>query len=237
MAEREPTQEEQTEIPYDRARVGTARRMTLSVTTKPQVTLHSSARLRRLLELQEQLHSASCPQLGLTHMLARVTAHALAANPTVNGWVQDGVITVLPVANLGIAVQTERALVTPVLLEANRLPFEEFVARLDDLVKRARSGKLHPRELGSGTFTLTNLGANHVGHFTPIINPPQLAILGVGRARTAPQWDGSAWQPVPEVPLSLTFDHAAIDGQSAAGFLDHLIATVEDPPDGLWISR
>ncbi|MFQ6673049.1 MAG: 2-oxo acid dehydrogenase subunit E2, partial [Candidatus Tectimicrobiota bacterium] len=143
MTELGPSQEGYAEVTYRRARAATARRMTLSVTTKPRVTLHSSARVTRLFELREQLHPASCPRLRLTHLLARVTAHALVTKPTVNGWIQDGVITLMPVANLGIAVQTERALVTPVLVEADRLPFEEFVARLGDLIQHARSGKVH----------------------------------------------------------------------------------------------
>lgn len=173
-------------------------------------------------------------RLRLTHFLARVSAHVFAAKPVLNGWVQDEVITRSSVANLGLAVQTERALVTPVLPGADRLPFEEFVVRLEDLIDRARKGKLHPRELMNATFTLSNLGASRIHHFTPIVSPPQLAILGVGRAETVPHWDGSTWQPVPEVPLSLTFDHAAVDGQPAASFLDELLAAIENPPDAIW---
>jgi pyruvate dehydrogenase E2 component (dihydrolipoamide acetyltransferase) len=223
-----------TEVPYNRVRAATARRMTHSVTTKPQVTLHSSARVKRLLEIREQFSAPPQPRLTLTHLLARVTVHALATKSMVNGWVQDDVIRLVPVVNLGIAVQTERGLVTPVLPDADRLPFQEFAARVNELIQRARGNKLHPRELADGTFTMSNLGTNFVGHFTPIVNPPQLAVLGIGRVRTAPAWDGSAWQAVPEVPLSLTIDHAAVDGQPAAAFLDHLIATIEEPPDTLW---
>ena len=208
--------------------------MSLSVTTKPRVTLHSSARIERLFSVLEARRTVGAHRLRLTHLLARVSAHAFATKPTLNGWVQDEVITLSAVVNLGLAVQTERVLVTPVLPEANRLPFEEFVIRLEDLIDRARRGKLHPRELMNATFTLSNLGASRVRHFTPIVSPPQLAILGVGRAEVVPLWDGSTWQPIREVPLSLTFDHAAIDGQPAAAFLDDLLAMIEDPSDALW---
>ncbi len=208
--------------------------MSQSVTTKPRVTLHSSAGIERLLSVLERQPSIRDHRLRLTHLLARVSAHAFATKPTLNGWVQNEVVTLSTVANLGLAVQTERALVTPVLSEADRIPFGEFIVRLEDLIDRARRGKLHPRELAGGTFSLSNLGASRVHSFTPIVNPPQLAILGVGRAQTVPQWDGAAWQPVREVPLSLTFDHAAVDGQPAAVFLDHLLALIEAPPDSLW---
>lgn len=223
-----------TQVPFSRPRAGVARRMTLSVTTKPQVTLQSAAQVARLLDLRERLAQQFSLIVRPIHLVARVTAHALVSKPGLNGWVQDETITLMPVANLGVAIQTEKALVTPVLTEADRLPFAEFARVLEDLVQRARMGKLHPKELGGGTFTVSNLGGNSVGHFTPIVNPPQLAILGLGRTRVAPVWGGSAWEPVTELPLSLTFDHAAVDGQPAAAFLDHLIGLLEEPPPHLW---
>lgn len=222
------------EIPFSRLRAATARRLTQSVTTKPQVTLHAEARATRLAEIQGQLRARGFA-VRLTHLLARATARALALDRTLNGWVRDGTMVLSPAVNLGLAVQTDAGLVTPVLPDADRLQLAEFVARLDDLIARARAGTLHPRDLGNGTFTLSNLGRNRVRHFTPIVNPPQLGILGVGRLRTVPGWDGAGWRPVPELPLSLTFDHAAVDGQPAAAFLDRLISIVEDPPDALWL--
>lgn len=220
--------------PYSKIRAATARRLTLSVTTKPQVTLHSAAKLDALLLAQAELASLLPVRPTLTHLLARLTAHALVADSALNGWVRDEVIELAPTANLGIAVQTERGLVTPVVADANLLPFAEFVNRVDDLIDKARTGRLHPRELAGATFTFSNLGSSRIRHFTPIVNPPQLAILGVGRAEAVPTWQDSAWRCSTELPLSLTFDHAAIDGQPAAAFLDHLIALMETPPGDIW---
>jgi pyruvate dehydrogenase E2 component (dihydrolipoamide acetyltransferase) len=222
------------EVPYDRARKATAKRLIASVTTKPQVTLHSSASMSKVskaLHTQQEVHDG---RITITHMLARITTYSLETKGTVNGWVKDEVVNLSPVVNLGVAVQTERSLVTPVLLEANRISFIDFCLRLDDLIERARRGSLHPKELLDGTFTLTNLGSQRVGHFTPIISPPQLAILGVGRMTTVPHWNGVSWESSAEIPLSLTFDHAAIDGRPAASFLDHLISQLEDPPEPVW---
>lgn len=222
------------EVPFDRMRAAIARRMTQSVTTKPRVTLHSWATVDHLIEQKGQLEAEKGLRLPLTFLLARVTAHALATNNYVNGWVQEETIVRLPVVNLGVAVQTKRGLITPVLEEADSIPFPEFATRLAELIKRAQERKLHPKELSNGTFTLSNLGGNLVVHFTPIINPPQLAILGVGRLDVQPHWDGTTWLPSRRIPLSLTFDHAAIDGQPAAEFFEHLIIATEICSEDIW---
>jgi pyruvate dehydrogenase E2 component (dihydrolipoamide acetyltransferase) len=223
-----------TQVPFTRMRLATARRMAQSVTTKPRVTFHASADLGPLREALATLRGAGTARLTITHLLVRVTAHVLAADTRLNGWVRDQVITQSAVVNLGIAVQTDAGLVTPVLRRANELRFSVFVVELDGLIERARTRQLHPRELGDGTFTVSNLGAHRLTYFTPIINPPQLAILGIGRAQTVPEWDGAAWRPQLALPLSLTFDHAALDGQPVAAWYDRLIGAIEDPDPELW---
>jgi pyruvate dehydrogenase E2 component (dihydrolipoamide acetyltransferase) len=224
-----------TRVPFTRIRAGTARRMVQSVTTKPRVTFQAPADLGTLRETLARLRDTVRSRLTFTHLLARVTAHTLAADTRLNGWVQEDTIMQSAAVNLGVAVQTDTGLVTPVLQRADERSFSEFVEQLDGLIERARMKKLHPRELGNGTFTLSNLGGHRLTYFTPIINPPQLAILGVGRARVAPTWDDEDWKPVWELPLSLTFDHAAIDGQPVAEWYDGLIAAIGDPSPDLWL--
>jgi pyruvate dehydrogenase E2 component (dihydrolipoamide acetyltransferase) len=225
---------EDVEVPFDKVRAAIARRMTLSVTTKPHVTLHTWAAADALEQVVEDLSTRHGRSLRLLHALSRIVANALSSERSLNGWVREGGLTIASTVNLGVAIQTQRGLVTPVICDAARLPFLAVVERFDDLVTRARAGKLHPKEFSGGTFTISSLGGNRVEHFTPFINPPQIAILGIGRVRTMPVWSGADWDPVQELPLSLTFDHAAVDGQPAAQFLDHLIGVIEKPPDEIF---
>jgi pyruvate dehydrogenase E2 component (dihydrolipoamide acetyltransferase) len=126
-------------------------------------------------------------------------------------------------------VDTERGLLVPVVREADRKTVIEIAASLRELTERARSGKSLPDDLTGGTFTITNLGMYGIDAFTPIINSPECAILGVGRLRETPVvYEGSV-SVRPVVVLSLTFDHRLVDGAPAARFLQHISQLTEQP--------
>ncbi len=131
--------------------------------------------------------------------------------------------------HLALAVDTERGLVAPVIFNAHMKGLAELAAARKDISDRARENRLTPQEMEGGTFTLTNLGMLGVDSFTPMINPPQAAILGVGRIRSAPLQEegGICFQKV--INFSLTCDHRIIDGATAARFLAALAHLVERP--------
>ena len=131
-----------------------------------------------------------------------------------------------------MAVSVEQGLLVPVVHHADRLSTIDIAARIADLGQRARDGKLQPQEMQGGTFTITNLGMFGVDAFTPIINSPEVAILGVSRHTMQPVWDGEKFEPRLMLPLSLSYDHRVIDGAMAVRFTTFLGETLGDV-DGL----
>ena len=165
-------------------------------------------------------------------LLARALAAALEAQPALNAVVEEDTILVLADVHVGVAVAVADGLVVPVLRAPARRPVLELAGELDRLVRRARAGRLRPEDMDGGTVTLTNLGAQHIDVFTPILNPPQSAILGVGRIAPRPFVDASGQLTVrPTVHLSLTFDHRVADGVEAAALLDRIAAQLAQPAD------
>ncbi|MDW8186334.1 MAG: 2-oxo acid dehydrogenase subunit E2, partial [Anaerolineae bacterium] len=130
---------------------------------------------------------------------------------------------------IGLAVATDEGLVVPVIHHADRLALEEIAARRQELVERARSGRLRPEDVQGGTFTISNLGMYGVDAFMPVVNPPQAAILAVGQIteRVVPVHGQPAVQPM--LTLTLACDHRAVDGARAAQFLTTLAELIEEP--------
>jgi len=128
-------------------------------------------------------------------------------------------------ANVGMAVDTDRGLLVPVLFGAENLSLSALAAQTKELAGKAREGKLSPDEMSGGSFTVSNLGSMGVESFTPVINPPQTAILGVCCTTNRVKADGSVY---PAMGLSLTFDHRAVDGAPAAKFLKELCTALEN---------
>jgi pyruvate dehydrogenase E2 component (dihydrolipoamide acetyltransferase) len=133
-------------------------------------------------------------------------------------WLDD-VMRIFDNVNLGIAVDTERGLMVPTLMAAETMTLNELSANAKALIKETQSGSISPDKLSGGTFTVTNLGSLGVESFTPVINPPQVAILGVCAITQRIKADGSVY---PAMGLSLTFDHRALDGAPAAKFMKAL---------------
>ena len=130
--------------------------------------------------------------------------------------------------NIGVAVDTPEGLVVAVVKDVDKKGVIELARELGALSAKAREGKLLPSEMQGATFTISSLGGIGGTAFTPIINAPEVAILGVVRSKTAPVWDGAAFRPRLMLPLCLSYDHRAIDGAAAARFCRHLAQTLAD---------
>lgn len=130
--------------------------------------------------------------------------------------------------HIGIAVDTPNGLVVPVLRDCDQKDIYELAGELAELSQKAREGKLKPAEMQGGCFSISSLGGIGGTHFTPIINSPEVAILGVGRSSMRPEWDGEAFQPRLMLPLSLSYDHRVVDGADAARFIRYLGTRLED---------
>nr|NIO40740.1 dihydrolipoamide acetyltransferase [Burkholderiales bacterium] len=130
--------------------------------------------------------------------------------------------------HIGVAVDTPGGLVVPVVRDVDKKGLMQLAAELGTLSAKARNGKLGPADMQGGTFSISSLGGIGGGHFTPIVNAPEVAILGVARSVTKPVWDGSAFQPRLMLPLSLSYDHRVIDGAEGARFITFLTAALSD---------
>jgi len=130
--------------------------------------------------------------------------------------------------NIGVAVDTPEGLLVPVIKNANETNILELAKKLADLSQRAREGKLKADEMSGGTFTISSLGGIGGTYFTPIINAPEVAILGISRSEMKPVWNGSAFDPRLVLPFSLSYDHRVIDGASGARFTNHLSNLISD---------
>jgi pyruvate dehydrogenase E2 component (dihydrolipoamide acetyltransferase) len=130
--------------------------------------------------------------------------------------------------NIGVAVDTPEGLVVAVVKDVDRKGLIELARELGELSEKARAGKLAPAEMQGATFTISSLGGIGGTAFSPIVNAPEVAILGVVRSKMAPVWDGEAFRPRLMLPLCLSYDHRVIDGAAAARFMRHLAGVVED---------
>jgi pyruvate dehydrogenase E2 component (dihydrolipoamide acetyltransferase) len=206
-----------------------AERMTQSWTSAPHFYLVREVNVSRLATWRERAGKQTGARITYTDLLLKVVAAAIVQHPQVNVAWKDGAIARQAEINIGLAVAIEDGLVVPVLHGADRLTLPEIAARRDDLVTRAQSGKLRPVDIQRGTFTISNLGMYGVDAFSAIVNPPQAAILAVGRVadRVVPANGQAVVQPT--MVLTLSCDHRALDGARAARFLGALAELIEEP--------
>jgi pyruvate dehydrogenase E2 component (dihydrolipoamide acetyltransferase) len=199
----------------------------------PHVPLRADLDLTELVRVREQLlpeiERRGGVRLTFTDLLAAALARALPEFPAVNATLEGDTLTRYRQVHLGVAVALEEGLIVPVVRNADSLPLLELAAQLRDLRESAIAGRLRPDQVTGGTFTLTNLGAYGVDSFDPILNPPQVAILGTGRIapRIVPVDDRPALRQM--MTATLVFDHRALDGAPAARFLDRLRELLEQP--------
>jgi pyruvate dehydrogenase E2 component (dihydrolipoamide acetyltransferase) len=218
--------------PLSGMRAVIADRMLESHLTIPPVTLNTRARVSRLLQLREELNAArrtgTEPKISINDLVLKATAIALASHPALNATFSEGLLKRHQEVALGMAVALEHGLVVPVLRNLEKRPVREIARQTAETADRARRRELTSADLSGGTFTVTNLGMYGIVSFNPVINPPQVAILGVCAVqRTAVAEsleEGTAF-----MGLSLTIDHRVIDGAQGALFLQTLVELLENP--------
>jgi len=220
-------------VPLAGVRARIAERMAASARETARVTLTTEVDATRLVEARTRLKAAYAAELGFdigyNDLLIAICAHALREHPALNSRLEGDSIHLLDEVHVGLAVDTERGLLVPVVRHADRLRLAEIARALRELVARARQGRSGPDELKGGTFTITNLGAYGIDAFTPIINLPECAILGVGRIAPRPAVVDGQLAVRQRLWLSLTFDHRLVDGAPAARFLQRIAQLVEEP--------
>jgi len=202
--------------------------------TIPHVTQHDRADITEL----EQLRAKFAPRaeeaggkMTVTAIALKVCASALKVFPQFNASIdmKKEEIVYKQYINIGVAADTDRGLLVPVIRDVDKKNIVELAAELSQLSKKARDKKLTPDEMEGGTFTITNLGGIGGTAFTPIVNHPEVAILGLSRSRMEPEWINGKFEPRLILPLSLSYDHRLIDGADAARFLRWIAEAFEQP--------
>ncbi len=219
-------------IPVSATRRAIGENMTSSLQTMAQVTLHFDADATELAAYRErrlpEIEARTGVRVTYTDILVKVVAKALRAHPIMNSTLEEAGIKILEDVNVGVAVASERGLIVPVVANADKVDLAAVVTAMKDIAARGREGNLSLAEVTTGTFTITNLGMSAVDGFTPIINPPQAGILGVGRITKKPTVVGDAVVVRTMVTFSLTFDHRVMDGYAAAEFLRTIVEILQD---------
>ena len=200
----------------------------------PQVTNHGRADMRRIEAFRATLQDeAAARGVKLTALAFHVKALArcLAEFPRFNASLSaDGETLVIKhYLHVGVAVDTPHGLVVPAVRDADRKGLWRIAGEIADLASRAQGRNLRPEDIGGASMSISNLGGIRGGDFTPLVNPPEVAIMGLSRAEIVPIWEDGVWSPVPTVPLSLSWDHRVVTGADAARFLTRYEALVADP--------
>jgi pyruvate dehydrogenase E2 component (dihydrolipoamide acetyltransferase) len=206
-----------------------AERMTTSWTTAPHFYLVREVNVSRLVSWLDRARQQTGAHITYTDLLVKLVAAAMTQHPRVNVSWRDGTIAQNAEINIGLAVAIDDGLVVPVIHRADTLRLAELAARREDVVGRAQTGKLRPADIQGGTFTISNLGMYGVDAFNAIVNPPQAAILAIGRI--ADRVVALKGQPAvrPTMVLTLSCDHRALDGARGAQFLGALADLIEEP--------
>jgi pyruvate dehydrogenase E2 component (dihydrolipoamide acetyltransferase) len=221
-----------TEVKISNIRKLIAKRLHESLSGLAQYTLNAEADVSGLLALRKRI-KAQGEALGLANvnvgdMVMFAVVKALTRHPEVNAEFDGTVVRQYAAVNLGFACDTPRGLMVPVVHGAQDLALPQMAARAKDLAKQAAAGAINPDLLQGGTFTVSNLGAFGITTFTPVINAPQVAILGVGTTVLRPVRIGDAIEYREMMQLSLTLDHRVVDGAPGARFLQTLTALLEN---------
>jgi pyruvate dehydrogenase E2 component (dihydrolipoamide acetyltransferase) len=200
----------------------------------PQVTHHDRADVTAIEALRKDLKpEAQARGVKLTALAfqAKALARALREFPRFNASLSpDGkTLTLKDFVHIGIAVDTAHGLMVPVVRDVDRKGLWQIAAEISDLASRAQNRKVGPDEMGGASMTITNLGGIGGIGFTPIVNPPEVAILGLTRTEIVTVWDGDTPRPLPMVPLDLSYDHRVINGADAARFVTYLVGLIADP--------
>jgi pyruvate dehydrogenase E2 component (dihydrolipoamide acetyltransferase) len=208
-----------------------AERMIQSLSSTAQLTLHASFELTRAQAYRKERLDAGQSKVSLNDVIAHAIVQSLKEHPDLNAHFLGDRIATFEKVHLGVAVDTPKGLLVPVIRDASDMSIEKISGEVKNLAGACREGTISPDNLSGGSFTLTNLGMLGVETFTPVLNAPEVAILGVGGIVLKPKRteDGSV-EYVDTLPLSLTIDHQAVDGAPAARFLQSLVERLENNP-------
>ena len=220
-------------IPMKGMRGTIAARMQQSLTEMAQLTHGFEVGMDAVVALRatmkEQYAPLGLPVPSLNDFVVRAAALALRQHPILNSTIVDKEIHLLGRIHMGLAVAVPGGLMVPVIRDADRLSLPDLAATTRDLAERCRNGSIGLDEMEGGTFAVTSLGTYGVDMFTPVINPGNVGILGVGRLRDSGKWEGEAWVRTQVLTLSLTFDHRVVDGAPAAEYLQTMAELLARP--------
>ncbi len=194
----------------------------------PHVTHNDEADITDLEAWRKQLNVEQDVKVTMVAFLVLAVVAALKEFPKFNSSLDAAELVLKGYYNIGFAADTPQGLVVPVIRDADRLGLLQVAGALTELSCKARAGKLSPAEMSGGTFSISSLGGIGGTSFTPIVNAPEVAILGVTRSAMKPVWNGSEFVPRLMVPLSLSYDHRVIDGADAARFVAYLVRVLSD---------
>ncbi len=197
----------------------------------PHVTHYDEADITDLEAFRKQANEAHAKEGVKVTMVALVIAASVAslkAHPQFNASLDGDELVLKRYFNIGFAADTPQGLLVPVIRDAEKKGILDIARELTELSKKARDGKLAATDMQGGTFSISSLGGIGGTGFTPLINAPEVAILGVARSEIKPRWDGSAFQPRMMLPLALSYDHRVIDGAEGARFTAHLAGVLTD---------
>jgi len=219
-------------VKHSNIRKTIAKSMHASLQNSAQLTLNASLDASDIMNfrknLKEKSEALGLPGVTVGDITLYAVSRVLLNHPPLNAHYADDGLTLFNDVNLGVAVDTERGLMVPTLFGANRMNIKQISADVRRVADACKAGDIGPDELKGGTFTVTNLGALGVESFTPVINPPQTAILGVCAITERVKTAGGQIKTYPAMNLSLTFDHRAVDGAPAARFLAGLVKYMEN---------
>jgi pyruvate dehydrogenase E2 component (dihydrolipoamide acetyltransferase) len=203
-------------------------RLSRSYREAVHVTLNMEVKMDRFAELQGEL-SKKQKKLSYTLLMLKPIARALNDFVDLNAALEENKIILYDNININLAIDSPIGLVTPVIRDVDKKSLQQLLVDYEELIEKSKSGQLKKINFMGGTFTITNLGMFGVDFFNPIINPPQIAILGINRITEKPIVENKEIKISKVIMLSLTFDHRAVDGALAAKFLDRLKFYLEDP--------
>ena len=223
-----------TREPLTRLRRTVVRNMAQSWSEIPHVHLYHHADITAMEELRQRYKDrakAAGGNLTISVMILKIVAAALKAHPRINASIdtETNELIIKRYIHLGVAVDTERGLVVPKIEHVDQKNVIELSVELNELATRARENALTIDEQRGSTFTITNLGSLGTGYFDPIINWPEIAILGLGRAEQVPVYDNGEWKPQLRMPLSFGMDHRIIDGADGARFMSWIVEAIKNP--------
>ena len=220
--------------PLSKLELLSAQNLQAATQTIPSVTHHDEADMTKIEAFRKFIKpEAIARDIRVTALAFHVKAlaHCLGAFPRFNASLTaDGSMLIMKkFVHIGIAIDTAYGLIVPVIRDANTKGIWEISAAIQDLATRAKIRKIRPTEMGGASMTISNLGGIGGTAFTPIINPPEVAILGITKSFHKPVWNGSTFEPKLTLPLDLTYDHRVINGADAARFMSYLAKTIGNP--------